>query len=531
MSTLTDNLNQIYTTKLQIKQVIGTQSDVFADYPAYIQAAIESGGGGGLDWDDVAAYGYIVPAGYVTVSSNGNYDTSTYEYTYVNVPNTIPSGYTYTYGTYNITNNGTFDVKSYESAYVNVEGGGITPTGTYNITNNGTFDVTTYASAYVNVEGGGGSGLTTHTVSGIYECYPDDEITPYIAQIMANEIDGDEGDMSTAVFSTKYWGYCYPQSMVVAENPVLDIDNAGLGFSLVSYTNLVKREYSYNSLPDFNTYHGYTYSYEYVDGDDQTQTYEFNYGDSLLYKTNLEITTLSGRAKWSPNDYYNGVWNVVDIKQPGLKGYYDSENDSYSSKDLRIATLTLAESDGGPVTQFTSTYHGAASYTTGFDPRTLIGYTWSAVVDGRGWLVDLIDNEDTLAASDMWFVNANDPEDIFYPDDEVDEFVHEITLDESNYEFSGFYPIVTIGNADYNVAIESMGADNILGGDSNIAASGTSYITGTLNGENYYADFGSINNNYSEWDLTLEVHVPNRFFTENENNITVEWTFTGTANE
>lgn len=115
MSTLIDNLNEIYTTKLQIKEVIGTQSDVFSDYPAYIAAAI--GTGGGIDWDEVAAYGYIVPAGTVTLSSNGTVDVSTYANAYVSVQGgggVTPTGYT------SITTNGQYNVSSYEYAYVSV---------------------------------------------------------------------------------------------------------------------------------------------------------------------------------------------------------------------------------------------------------------------------------------------------------------------------------------------------------------------------------------------------------------------------
>lgn len=118
MSTLIENLQSIYTTKLQIKEVIGTQSDVFETYPELISAAI--GTGGGIDWDEVAAYGYIVPAGTVTLSSNGTVDVSTYANAYVNVESggITPTGYAY------ITTNGDYDVASYEMVNVNVSGGG-----------------------------------------------------------------------------------------------------------------------------------------------------------------------------------------------------------------------------------------------------------------------------------------------------------------------------------------------------------------------------------------------------------------------
>jgi len=81
MASLIQNLNSIYDTKLAIKQVIGTQSDVFSDYPNLIEAAIQGGGGG------------ITPTGTYNVSANGNYDITNYAYVDVNV---TASGSSYT---------------------------------------------------------------------------------------------------------------------------------------------------------------------------------------------------------------------------------------------------------------------------------------------------------------------------------------------------------------------------------------------------------------------------------------------------
>lgn len=62
-------------------------------------------------------------------------------------------------GTKQITSNGEFDVSTFEKANVNVPipSGYIKPSGTINITENKTVDVTNYASAVVNVPTGGGS--------------------------------------------------------------------------------------------------------------------------------------------------------------------------------------------------------------------------------------------------------------------------------------------------------------------------------------------------------------------------------------
>ena len=40
---------------------------------------------GGINWDEVAEYGYIVPAGTYNITENNNYDISSYAYAYVNV--------------------------------------------------------------------------------------------------------------------------------------------------------------------------------------------------------------------------------------------------------------------------------------------------------------------------------------------------------------------------------------------------------------------------------------------------------------
>ena len=47
MSDLITNLNTIYNVKLQIKDVLGTSSDIFEDYPTYISALIAGGSGDG----------------------------------------------------------------------------------------------------------------------------------------------------------------------------------------------------------------------------------------------------------------------------------------------------------------------------------------------------------------------------------------------------------------------------------------------------------------------------------------------------
>lgn len=66
MSELITNLQTIYNTKLAIKQAIGTDSDNFVDYPSYIS-------------------GMVTPTGYSYITTNGDFDISTYEMVNVNV--------------------------------------------------------------------------------------------------------------------------------------------------------------------------------------------------------------------------------------------------------------------------------------------------------------------------------------------------------------------------------------------------------------------------------------------------------------
>ncbi len=76
MSELINNLQQIYNAKLAIKSAIGTQSDELADYASYINA--------------------LKPNGYTYINENGDFNVSSYEYAYINVPTGGGSGQTIT---------------------------------------------------------------------------------------------------------------------------------------------------------------------------------------------------------------------------------------------------------------------------------------------------------------------------------------------------------------------------------------------------------------------------------------------------
>lgn len=61
---------------------------------------------------------YIVPAGYKTITENGNHNVRVYEVVDVNVP--VPEGYVKPTGALPITKNGTYDVREIATAQVNV---------------------------------------------------------------------------------------------------------------------------------------------------------------------------------------------------------------------------------------------------------------------------------------------------------------------------------------------------------------------------------------------------------------------------
>lgn len=65
--------------------------------------------------------GAAVPEGYTYITVNGDYNISSYAYTYVNVPGETKFGYAY------ITENGDYDIASYECVNVDVPGQNIDP--------------------------------------------------------------------------------------------------------------------------------------------------------------------------------------------------------------------------------------------------------------------------------------------------------------------------------------------------------------------------------------------------------------------
>lgn len=87
MTTLQDKLDNIYQTKLEIKSAIGTDSDVFSEYPAMIRSM--AGGGVSYSYLDERLSYYVETSdlesmGYITIEDVPQVDLSSYvTYTYL----------------------------------------------------------------------------------------------------------------------------------------------------------------------------------------------------------------------------------------------------------------------------------------------------------------------------------------------------------------------------------------------------------------------------------------------------------------
>lgn len=240
MADLITNLQSIYNTKLQIKEAIGTDSDIFADYPSYI-SDLKPAGYTYITMNgdhSVNGYAYVnvaVPGAteydHIDISANSQVDVSAYNYAYVSVP--VPPGYIIPEGTINIETVGTHDVTSYASAYVDIQ----VPTyvfGYQTITNNGV----AYASSYgldgftyvdVNVSGGGGS---SHSGDSISDAWTVDEAISYIQNAGTETVTADKyvkGFVKTVQYT---FSSSYPTCRVYI---VDDPDDAGTGLYLRNF--------------------------------------------------------------------------------------------------------------------------------------------------------------------------------------------------------------------------------------------------------------------------------------------------------
>lgn len=114
MSDLISDLNQIYQTKIEIKEILGTDSDVLAYYPAYIRSMIGNSGVSYAYLNDKLSY-------YVETSDleSMGYATETYV---TNAIAAIPSVDLSSYVTYTYLESCGYATQSYVADYVSEHG-------------------------------------------------------------------------------------------------------------------------------------------------------------------------------------------------------------------------------------------------------------------------------------------------------------------------------------------------------------------------------------------------------------------------
>ena len=111
-----------------------------------MSGTMQEQGGYVTDWGEVEDLGYIIPAGSLSITENGEgIDVASYASVDVDVETGIQPT-----GTYEIIDNGMYDITSYASASVSVPASAVT-SGTKSITENGVADVTSYKNVDVNV--------------------------------------------------------------------------------------------------------------------------------------------------------------------------------------------------------------------------------------------------------------------------------------------------------------------------------------------------------------------------------------------
>lgn len=315
-SNLVANLNSIYATKLEIKEVLNTESDDFTKYPDLIKAAIASGGA----------------SGYAYITENGNHDIATYAYVNVNVPQkevpVVPPGYSYVYGTYNITTNGTVDISSYASAYVNVPApeGWILPSGYAFITSNGNFDIREFESVNVNVPQGGAAVLGNLSVNenGQYSAssYSYDGFDVVNVNVPQPTMGG-VTITSNGIYSASDFGYNGLSSAIV---------NVPVPTYVFGYQNITTNGTTYASTFGYD---GFTYvNVNVPTGGGSTPTlsvsgqYGMYQGKYYIYDTNLmTYLTLTGPiANVGLGDTVSGTVEYSDIDGTGMTGTYICKN-------------------------------------------------------------------------------------------------------------------------------------------------------------------------------------------------------------
>lgn len=237
MSTLNDNLLSIYNTKLEIKDAIGTNSDVFAEYPDLIRG-LKNG---------------IVPTGTlsyaVPIDMYGPYVADVTSYSYVSVSLGESSAYIYANGQYTPADFGYAAINN--NIIVNVPG----PSGNKVVTENGNYDISSYASVSVNVESGGSGGsgeLAIDRVSAHIEekDWTKNQVVANISYSTRDNVTSYEFDVVNGANSTMptLFAYVSVGSYVMRESLVVDgadqiiLKEAGTSYSTGAYISGVEYE-------------------------------------------------------------------------------------------------------------------------------------------------------------------------------------------------------------------------------------------------------------------------------------------------
>lgn len=234
MSTLNDNLLQIYNTKLEIKDAIGTNSDVFAEYPDLIRG-LKNG---------------IVPTGTlsyaVPIDMYGPYVADVTSYSYVSVSLGESSAYIYANGQYTPADFGYAAINT--NIIVNVPG----PSGNKVVTENGNYDISSYASVSVNVESGGSGELAIDRVSAYIgeKDWTHNQVVANISYSTRDNVTSYEFDvvngansiMPTLFAYVSVGSYVMRESLVVDSADQIILKEAGTSYSTGAYISGVEYE-------------------------------------------------------------------------------------------------------------------------------------------------------------------------------------------------------------------------------------------------------------------------------------------------